>query len=506
MTQRTATELKGLLGHPARNLILALVGDDIIPLEPLEATVGAWLARASPERGVTPASLRGRETYIVFAPASALIHARFNDLVVEAIDRRPDAAVLYGDDGVAIEGRVAADVYCKPEFNLPLLLAQDYIGLPLIVRADALWDDGWPEITSLDFWFRFCAASAAEGIVFHRIPYVLALWPDARPRLAIEQRIAVLSEVFDEYDFVPGLVPGAIEARRRFSDHPEVTIVVPTNRSARGSLDGRAHILSFLDSLCRSTWPLDKVHVLIGDDCGLDDFYQQREWPFRLRVTDTSRAEGERFNYAKKVNALWRAAETELIVIMNDDIIIQSPDWLQALYTFGLDSDVGGVGARLLFPDRRLQHAGMIGGIYEVFAHPWYKKEADAPTYQDWAKVHRGVSAVTGAVFATQRSALEAVNGLDEGFALDFNDVDLCLKMGVLGYRIVYTPHAEMVHAESASRDRAFAPGDEIALFLSRWRDCIRDDPMFSPHLDRSNDDVKPLPMVTVEFGLPMAT
>jgi GT2 family glycosyltransferase len=172
--------------------------------------------------------------------------------------------------------------------------------------------------------------------------------------------------------------------------------------------------------------------------------------------------------------------------------VVRRSGWIEALLTFALDRGVGGVGGRLLFPTGKIQHAGMIGGIFDVFAHPWYNRDAAEPTYGDWALTQRDGSAVTGALFATRKAVLEAVNGFDEGFALDFNDVDLCLKMRQLGYRIVYTPFAEMAHHESASRQTSFAPGSQIARFLRRWHDVLAEDPAYSPQLRTDIDVVAP--------------
>ena len=99
--------------------------------------------------------------------------------------------------------------------------------------------------------------------------------------------------------------------------------------------------------------------------------------------------------------------------------------------------------------------------------------------------MHRDWSMVTGAVFATRRSVLEQVAGFDEAFALEFNDLDLCLRLGLLGYRIVYTPHAELIHFEKASRGPADTPAHELARFRRRWGGLIADDPAYHPGLSR---------------------
>ena len=117
--------------------------------------------------------------------------------------------------------------------------------------------------------------------------------------------------------------------------------------------------------------------------------------------------------------------------------------------------------------------------------HVFIGTPAGEPTYSDWADIHREWSMVTGAAFATRRSLLEQIGGFDEELSLEFNDIDMCMRMRMLGCRIVYTPHAEMTHFESASRGTGFRPGAEVALFLQRWRELLEDDPAYHPRFSR---------------------
>jgi len=491
-------------------LIPVPLGADLRPLTSFAESIRLWLSRQPTLRGASVAGLDvvlGNPGYFfVVAPAAARLHPDFVEIVEQRIAARPDVQIFYGDDAVEGDGGSSSEVHCKPQLSRALLFAQDYIGFPLIIRSDALCAaDHLPRIDTGGFWYDFCLMAVAANAAFDRIPHTLMMARSARSQARIEDRLSALSQNFPGFEFAESATAGSIRAKRKFADYPAVTIIVPTNRSKpeprQGDDGGMPHIASLLGSLSKSTWPMNRIKLLIGDDTGDDGFYDQFDLPFSIEVVDTRRPDGERFNYARKVNRLWRQVDTELIVILNDDIVIEAPDWLESLYTFGLERDVGGVGARLMFPNGTIQHAGMVGGIYEVFAHAWYKCEDAAPTYENWASVHRDVSAVTGAAFATRRSVLEAVNGLDETFALDFNDVDLCLKMQLLGYRIVYTPHARMTHHESASRGAQFAPGAEISIFLNRWRDCIRDDPMFNPQLSRTDSDVRVSPSAVAAFG-----
>ena len=118
---------------------------------------------------------------------------------------------------------------------------------------------------------------------------------------------------------------------------------------------------------------------------------------------------------------------------------------------------------------------------FHSVVHAWLNWPADTKTYQDWALTQREWSMVTGAVFATRRTVLDRINGFDERFSLEFNDVDLCLRIRNLGYRIVYNPEAVFTHVEKVSRGATIAPGEERTLFLSRWSRWLEKDPSFHP-------------------------
>jgi GT2 family glycosyltransferase len=232
---------------------------------------------------------------------------------------------------------------------------------------------------------------------------------------------------------------------------------------------------------------------LVGDALEDGSIYQGRRWPFRFKRIVAGSPCNRQFNYAEKINKLWRNAESEHLVLMNDDIDITTPDWLQALLTFSMQDNVGVVGARLLYPNGSVQHAGIPGGLFDMCAHAWLGQPANAPTYQNWGLVHREWSMVTGAVVASRKSVLESVNGFDERFRLEFNDVDLCLRLRMLGYRNVYTPFAELIHYEKASRGELLPRGSELALFRSRWQEFLDQDPAFHPRLARHTFQIAPV-------------
>jgi GT2 family glycosyltransferase len=381
----------------------------------------------------------------------------------------------------------------KPAFDPTLLAATDYVGAPLAVRAEAFQALGGlrADLGEAALYDLLLRADAA-GWPVAAVPHVLIGYPGARPEVPVTARRRALDPwaAARGLDVREGRTPETLRLARRFADPPPVTLVVPTRQS--GAEGAEPYVVQLLDSLAATDWPMERLSVLVGDDTGRAESFPAGRWPYRLRRVETPRPAAEPFSFAAKMNRLWPLAGTEHLVLLNDDVVASEPGWLEALLTFSTDPGVGAVGARLLYPDGRLQHAGVAGGLFGGAAHPWLGRPADAPTYQDWALVHREWSMVTAAVLATRRSVLEAANGFDERLALEYNDLDLCLRLRLLGYKIVYTPFAELTHREKASRGDAAPAAVETALFHARWREWLADDPAFPPGLARDRFDLAP--------------
>lgn len=441
--------------------------------------------------------------WYVFADQRAVMHPQLDSILRIHGAERPDIDIFYGDEVITGAPGKAWQYLCKPSFDQTQLLAQDYMGLPLAVRHRAMaalgnLDASAETAQCYDLLLR--AIAAAIGI--ERITEVLAVNPAQEYRASANDRLTALRRAIPKSypgcEIVQGLTDTTFELRRQFDDYPDVTLVIPTRQALyQGDQTKVSHqpmILSLLDGLCRADWPMERIHVLVGDDQKDGSIYESRSWPFHFERIVTARPAGEAFNYAKKINALWRAARTEYLIILNDDLQVRQPQWIRALMTFAVDESVGGVGARLLFPNETIQHAGMPLGVLGPCTHAFIGRPASKPTYQNWALVQREWSTVTGAVFATRRSVLAQVSGFDERFSLNYNDVDLCLRLRLLGYRIVYTPHAELTHFESISRGKESSPADQTALFMEKWQDYLQNDPSYHPRLTRDTPDIYPVP------------
>jgi GT2 family glycosyltransferase len=201
------------------------------------------------------------------------------------------------------------------------------------------------------------------------------------------------------------------------------------------------------------------------------------------------------FNFAAINNYAARHVRGAYLLFLNNDTEVRTPDWLEAMAEQAQRPSVGAVGAKLIYPDGTLQHAGVIVGIGGVAGHVHKHADGSAGGYFNVVGTVNNYSALTGACLLLRREVFEHVGGFDEALAVAYNDVDLCLKIQALGLRNVYLPHVVLVHHESKSRG-AEQGAQKQARFLhergimqERWRCESRNDPHYNPHLTLEAED-----------------
>jgi GT2 family glycosyltransferase len=182
----------------------------------------------------------------------------------------------------------------------------------------------------------------------------------------------------------------------------------------------------------------------------------------------------------------------EVLVFLNNDIVAIRPGWLRELVSQALRPDVGAVGARLIYGDRTIQHAGAVVGVTGGAWHESVGKATSDGGYLGRTKLQHRSSVVTGACLATRREVFERLDGFDEGaFRMSFNDLDFCMRAREEGFAVVYSPVATLFHFESMSRGVASPSAvageeqDEFVAFRARWGHAMRVDPYYNPHFDR---------------------
>ncbi len=198
------------------------------------------------------------------------------------------------------------------------------------------------------------------------------------------------------------------------------------------------------------------------------------------------------FNFSALNNAAASRAEARVLAFINDDIMVIEPGWLKAMVAMAVQPDVGAVGAKLFYPDGRLQHAGIILGLgpQKVAGHEFRGAPGDSPGPQNRLLLAREASAVTAACMVVEARKFREVGGFDaDALPVAFNDVDLCLKLGRAGYRTLWTPRARLMHLESATRgaDKSGPASARIAAearaMRERWGGVLNADPYYNPNL-----------------------
>ncbi len=370
----------------------------------------------------------------------------------------------------------------KPDFSPDFLLSSSYVGRPLAIGAGLT--SGIPRLvasgpTALEHECALYACEAAESVT--HIAEVLCHRPGGSqraPREAIHVQEA-LSRRNEAASVTDGPVPGTYRVQRPATAGTTVSILIPFRDEPR-------LLRTCVDSITATT-PGEDVELVLIDNGTSDPETLTLVERLGARADVRVLHDARPFNWAALNNAGARAARGDVLLFLNNDIEAHRPDWLPALCAQALRPDVGAVGARLLYPDHRVQHCGLVVGLTGAAGHPLAGLPEDAPGYLHMATVTRECSAVTGACLATRREVFDQLGGFDEALGVDLNDVDFCLRAGVAGYRTIFEPAAELIHYESPSRGTAGGVGD-IVHFVDRWKDYItQGDRYFNAHLTRAD-------------------
>jgi GT2 family glycosyltransferase len=261
---------------------------------------------------------------------------------------------------------------------------------------------------------------------------------------------------------------------------PSVVVVIPT----RDHAELLAECVRGLEEA--TDYPQLDIVVVDNGSTAKDALALLRDLRARARFTVLERPGA--FNFSALSNEGAAATKAPMLLFLNNDIAMLKNDWLKPLVRFAMKPEVGVVGAKLLFPNGRIQHAGVVVGFGGIAGHVYRRAPSDHGGYRDRLAVPHEVTAVTGACIAIERRKFEMVGGFDaENVAVDLSDIDLCLRIRELGLTNIWTPESVLVHRQSASRGVDADPfatyRRERTYFVQRWLEVIRDDPYFHPAL-----------------------
>ncbi len=434
------------------------------------------------------------------------LHPHALHLAAEAIAANPNVSLIYSDEDKIDENNSRYEPYFKCDYNYELLLAHNMICHLTILRRALIneiggFRRGFEGAQDYDLALRAIDKVGSDKVL--HLPRVLYHWrahrgstassSDAKPYAAQAARRAIAEHL--RRRGVIGTVEAAPEGhgvhRVRYAltdPAPKVSIVICTR--------DRADLLATcVDSIVdRSTYC--NFEVVIVDNGSTEDatfrlFDRLPSDRFRVLRDDAV------FNFSALNNRAVQTTAGEFICLLNNDIEILTPDWIEEMLSFSMQPDIGAVGARLWYPGGGLQHAGVVLGLGGIARHIHRNLKRGELGYFGRAALHQSFSAVTGAALMIKKSIYEEVGGLDEQFEVTFNDIDFCLRVRENGYRNVWTPYAEMIHHESATRGVETSPQKtaqaerESLLMASRWGDLLGKDPAYSVNLSVETEDLR---------------
>lgn len=352
-------------------------------------------------------------------------------LLAREIAAHPEADFVYGDeDSVDERGRLYAPEF-KPDWNPDLHRSTQYIGRAFASRV---------------------GPDPFQAKNVRHVPFV----------------------VLHKRDKPEPLTPKRV--RWPLASQPLVSLIIPTR-------DGRALLETCIESLRRVT-AYRNYEIVVVDNQSTDaatlDYLAKLERVLRYP---------HRFNFSAINNFAVRQARGEVIGLLNNDLEFVEGGWLEEMLSHALRPEIGCVGAKLLYPDRTVQHAGVILGIGGVADHIHKNLPENAPGYCGRAIATQNFSAVTAACMLVRKKTWEDVGGFDEQLAVAFNDVDFCLRVRERGLRNLWTPYATVIHHESKSRGsentipKWLRFRGEMARLKKRWGAALLEDPAYNPNL-----------------------
>ncbi len=421
----------------------------------------------------------------------------------KAVQKEPQTDVIYSDeDKVDMSGKKFFEPHFKSDYNIDLLCTMNYICHLFVVRKDVmeragLFESCYDGAQDHDFILR--CTEKAEHIV--HIPKVLYHWrchaqstsenPESK-LYAFENGCKAVKAHYDRIGIPAEVEQGPFYGMYRthylWKEQPLVSILIPNK-------DHVADLKKCMDSIEEKSTYRNFEFIIVENNSTEEEtfaYYKEIEKRDNVRVLYYK----EEFNYSRINNFGAKEANGEYVLLLNNDTEMIEPDSIKEMLDVCMRPDVGIVGAKLIFEDNTIQHAGVIIGFGGVAGHAFIGQDRDDNGYFSRIISVQDLSAVTAACLMVRRSVFDEVEGLNEEFKVAFNDIDFCLKVRKAGYLVVYNPYAQFYHYESKSRgqedsaDKVARFQQETGLFGERWGELLENgDPYYNPNLTLDKAD-----------------
>ena len=414
------------------------------------------------------------------------------------LNENENCDVLYSDeDKLDMDGDELFDPHFKPDFNLDLLRSNNYICHLLVVKKTLVQEVGGQKKEfdgAQDHEFLFRCVEKAKGI--EHIPKVLYHWrvhkastadnPLSKKYAYDAGKRAVTEHIHrcgEEAEVTDTLFPGFYRAKYQVTGEPLVSIIIP-NKDHHTDLD-----LCLRAIETRATYR--NVEFIIVENNSTEketfEYYEKIQKEFsNVHVVTWERE----FNYSAINNFGVTFAKGEYLLFLNNDTELIAENFIEEMLGLCQREDVGAVGARLLYQDDTIQHAGVVIGFGGIAGHTFIGLHKAENSYFHRAMSTQDYSAVTAACLMTKKALFDEVGGFTEKLAVAFNDIDYCMKVRASNHLVVYNPYALLYHYESKSRGLEDTPekvarfNREIKIFSERWPEILKDgDPYYNPNL-----------------------
>jgi GT2 family glycosyltransferase len=444
------------------------------------------LIRHERQRGIAAAlntALAAAEgDFVAFLDADDALPPESLAEVTLALAEHPRVDLLYTDEDRLDEAGARFEPFFKPGWSPDHLMSCAYLGRLLVVRRSLFERIGGLrcEYDGAEEYDLMLRASEAASEIVHLSKVLYHRGASGRPltprdpeaaRRALRSALARRNEAAEVED---AEVRGAFRVRRAIHSRPTVSIIIPFRDEAR-----------LLERCLRS------IREFAGYQPWQAVLMDNGSWEPETKAVLGRVATDPRchvlsyagiFNWSAINNEAVKRSCGDLLLFLNNDIESCRHGWLAAMVEHALRAEVGAVGGRLLYPNGMVQHVGAMLHPEAVVRHPFRFLPAEAPGYFGMAKIIRNCTAVTGACMMVRRRLFEELGGFDESLPVAFNDIDFCLRLLERGYRIVYTPYAELTHHESLTRGMGHESLHEQTM-ARRWSHRIRSEAYVSPHL-----------------------
>lgn len=425
----------------------------------------------------------------------------------------PDIDILYSDEDVLDEQGKRVEPFFKPGYSPDLMRSMNYMCHFFVLRkslGDAL---GWLRTGfdgAQDFDFILRAAERAKKI--HRIPKILYHWRSvkgstasdyyAKP-YATEAGVKALQDHLKRYqlkgDVSTNYMPTWYRINYALRETPLVSILIPNHDHAE---DLHTLITSIRERSTYANYEILIVENHSKDNATFELYNSLRETDQRIRIIEWDQP----FNYSSVNNYAAESTSAEVLLFLNNDIEVITPDWIEQMLMHAQRPESGTVGAKLLYPNDTIQHAGLVVGIGGTAGHVHKGYHRDRVGYGGLLKQVHNVSANTAACLMVRRNIFEMVGGFDPKYVLAFGDVDLCLKIMEKGFVNVWTPFAELYHHESKTRGYEVTSEQRVRfekekmIFQQKWQNFLeKGDPYYNPNLSLRDEGYSIDPKSQVE-------